>query len=105
MEHSASFVHLAYHPARDACHTLALIVLLDTNGVQVLLPPDWRNQVPPPRQSYMEELIADWIATPVDQGSALMAELAELSSGPLRCVESGTVTAEERTALEKRATT
>ncbi|HEX4036619.1 MAG TPA: hypothetical protein VHX37_01060 [Acidobacteriaceae bacterium] len=104
MEHPASFVHLAYHSDGDDRDTPTLTVFHDANGIRVLLHPDWRKQVPPPLQPYIEELIADWTATPLDQRPVLMAELAELSTGPLRCLESGNVTEKERTALEKRAT-
>lgn len=102
MDRSLPFVKLAYW-SDDGKGELTLFLFHQPAGIEISVRPDWQSQVSNSARAYLGELMEDWRDTPPEETSLLMQELAELSTGPLRCVDSGEVAMEERAAMLRTA--
>jgi hypothetical protein len=62
----------------------------------------WESDLDAGEREYLRELMKDWRGAGADRVGAILDELAELSVGPLRAVESGVADAEKLSLLVER---
>jgi hypothetical protein len=99
---TSTFVSFQYVPVPNSEAAIALLVLADVSRIEVVIQPGWEANLDPNDREYLTELIADWRSANAADIPALLRQLAELSVGPLRAVESGVTDAEGRMALVQK---
>jgi hypothetical protein len=95
-----SFVLLSYSPEQNV--EIAVLILFNGKALQVIVPPAWQQKFGADDREYLTEMIKDWGRKPTAEIPELMRELAELSVGSLRAMESGHVESDDRANLIQR---
>jgi hypothetical protein len=95
-----SFVLLSYSPEQNV--EIAVLILFNGKALQVIVPPAWQQEFGADDREYLTEMIKDWGRKPTAEIPELMRELAELSVGSLRAMESGHVESDDRANLIQR---
>lgn len=98
---NSTFIRLYYYTGSDPSDgaRLPLLVVGNQSGIEVVIAPNWQENLDLESREYLEGLIADWRSLDSGQIPALLRQISELSMGPLRAVESGVTDAEGRVRL------
>jgi len=96
-----SFVYLRFSPRSAAGPEsgIPLLVALKDATLEVFIRSGWEDGVAAEDREYLEELMSDWRKLSAGAIPGLLEQLAELSVGPLRAIESGILDARKRTQL------
>ncbi len=83
------YVLLRYNSGQDD-HGAALVLLVEEGGeLKIYTEEQWEAGLDESGREYLRELMKDWRGARGERVAAILEELAELSIGPLRTVESG----------------
>ena len=79
-----------------------LLLMEDGGGLRIYTEKQWESGLDAGEREYLRELMKDWRGAGADRVPGLLDELAELTVGPLRTVESGWADAEKLARLVER---
>lgn len=99
-QNQASFALLQFSRLFDD-EQLELLLLDRKDGghLEVWIRPDWAKRINEKDRGYLSALIAEWRKSKREHLPSLLAELRELSHGPLRVVSQGEVPVPELPSL------